>query len=69
MKTTWYQHICTPVNYCQYIVHSLKHNDVPGPLINGSIILKTQKQPHKPMLTGFYNKLYISFLLLYNHIL
>ncbi|MCH8646826.1 hypothetical protein AAFL37_06730 [Staphylococcus lugdunensis] len=29
MKKAWYKRIFNPVNYCQYLVHSLKH--VPSP--------------------------------------
>jgi len=29
LKKAWYKRIFNPVNYCQYLVHSLKH--VPSP--------------------------------------
>ncbi|ADC88595.1 hypothetical protein SLGD_02531 [Staphylococcus lugdunensis HKU09-01] len=27
MKTAWYKRIFNPINYCQYLVHNLGHND------------------------------------------
>ncbi|ARJ08529.1 hypothetical protein FH163_07275 [Staphylococcus lugdunensis] len=30
MNKAWYKRIFNPVNYCQYLVHSLKHNYVLG---------------------------------------
>ena len=29
IEKAWYKRIFNPVNYCQYRVHNLKHNDVP----------------------------------------
>ncbi|AUY63207.1 hypothetical protein AL501_12710 [Staphylococcus lugdunensis] len=41
MEKAWYQRIFNPVNYCQYLVHSLKHNDVLAYLSNINILLSS----------------------------
>lgn len=39
IEKAWYKCIFNPVNYCQYLTHSLIHNDVPDHLLLLNMII------------------------------